>query len=62
MKKSFFSTREGEMSLAALLCLLALPVIALGAAKSGAACYAELGMIISGMAFPPLRAYVFKRK
>ena len=35
MKKSFFSTREGEMSLAALLCLLALPVIALGAAKAG---------------------------
>ncbi len=62
-KQSFFSTREGEISLAGLAVLLSVPVIVLGAqAQSAAAQAVGLAMIGAGMAFPPLRTYVFKRK
>lgn len=61
-KQSFFSTREGEISFCVLTLLASVPVIVAGAqAQSLAAQIVGLVMIGAGMAFPPLRTYLFKR-
>ncbi len=62
-KQSFFVTREGEISLCVLTVLASVPVIVLGSqAQSLAAQVIGLLMIGAGMAFPPLRTYLFKTR
>ncbi|MEG1491397.1 MAG: hypothetical protein RSA62_03500 [Oscillospiraceae bacterium] len=64
MKKAkFFKSKEGEMAIAGLVVLCALPIILLSINKDIPQLnYAGLLMIISGMAFSPLRSFAFKRK
>lgn len=62
-KMSFFKTKEGELCLAGLMTLGAFPVVLVGyragiAALNGIAVL----MIVLGMLFSPLRAFVFKRR
>ena len=52
-EKGFFTTGEGKLCIAGLLCLLALPLLVAGANAGSDVCvYGGLGMICLGMAYP----------
>lgn len=62
-KKPFFKTKEGELCIAGLVTLCSFPVtIAAIAAEFTPLYYLSAVMIVGGMMFSPLRAFVFKRK
>ena len=60
--QNFFQTREGKMSIASTLCLLALPVESIGFLLNWQlSYYISVGMVIMGMAFPPFYTYCLRR-
>lgn len=63
MKKGFFFTREGELAIAGLLILIAVPIMVVGMNLDFDVCvYLGIAMVCAAMAFPPISTYIIPSK